>query len=79
MTDNKPVTSAHLRQALHLSWNDFNTRLRSISEKQAEQLLRMERTGRRRHLWLMRLYGKWSTMREARERHELLQTVIGKE
>jgi hypothetical protein len=78
MTD-KCLTSARLGQALHLPWNDFNTRLRSVSERQAEQLLQMERRGRHRHLWLMRLYGKWSTMREARERQELLQAVIGKE
>ena len=70
------MNNTKLRQALQMQWAAFNAALRSVSEQEAERLLQLERRGRRRHLYLMRLYGKWSTLRERRERHELLQTAV---
>lgn len=68
--------SKRLHKVLHMQWAMFNATLRGISERQAEQLLQMEREGRKRHLYLMRLYGKWSTMRKRRERRELLKAML---
>ena len=74
--NHKPMTTARVYEVLHMNWHLFNATLRTVNEAQAAQLLTGERQGRRRHIYLMRLYGKWSTMRERRERRELLQSVL---
>jgi len=61
-----------LKEAL-ATWEGLNTFLRTASEKQAKQLLDMERKGKRRIQYLMRTHARFNRERAQRERTELLR------
>lgn len=58
-------------EALLRSWQGLNAHIRELTEVQALSLLEMEKKGKRRLGFLMRLYGRFNTMRTIRERQEL--------
>ena len=58
----KPLTWAELQPQL----------LATTSESKLLMMLKEERQGLNRAQWILRIYGRYSTVREARERRELL-------
>lgn len=73
--NSKTLTRPQMAQALR-TWGGLNTLLRRVNEAQALQLLEEERSTRARHLYLIRLYGRYSTLRKHREKRELLQLIL---
>ena len=54
------------------SWLALNAFLKSATEPQCWELLKEERTGKKRLNYLIRIYGKANRLRSERERRELL-------
>ena len=54
------------------TWETLNAKIKQLSEEEVEQLLKLERTGQRRTQFLLRLYGRYNTLRTVRERRELM-------
>lgn len=54
------------------NWAALNASLMDLSEEQVETLLNEERSGQKRPAFLLRLYGRFNTLRTQRERRELL-------
>ncbi len=61
---------------LKVPWQEVNKRLRTVTEAQAAALLEAERRARRRPMYLVRFYGKFSMLRKQRERQELLKDML---
>jgi len=55
-------------QLLDLKFADLNKALRDLSEDQCSALLKEEKKKRRRFSYLMRIYGRYNTLRCERER-----------
>jgi LSD1 subclass zinc finger protein len=58
---------------MRLNWRDLNKKLSMLSEEQVLQLLNDERIGARRVTVLERLHQRYTMLRAARERVELLK------
>ena len=53
------------------SWQGLNKHIKTLTEAEAGDLLEAEKKGKRRLGFLMRLYGRFNTLRTIRERQEL--------
>lgn len=54
------------------SWKSLNDNIKDLDEDQVKELLDKEREGKKRTQFLLRLYGRYNTLRTIRERKELL-------
>jgi hypothetical protein len=59
-----------------MNWRELNKRLNLLSESEVLALLEAERTGQRRVTFLERLHQRYTALRTARERVELLQEAV---
>jgi hypothetical protein len=59
-----------------MNWRDLNKRLNLLSEDEVLALLQAERAGQRRVTFLERLHQRYTALRTARERVELLQEAV---
>ena len=58
---------------MKMTWREINKHLHTFTEEQLVTLLDEERAGRRRASIMQRLHQRYSVLRTARERIELLQ------
>ena len=58
---------------MHYNWRELNKKLNLLSESEVLELLNAERAGQRRVTFLERLHQRYTALRTARERIELLQ------
>lgn len=58
---------------MHYNWRELNKKLNLLSESEVLELLEAERAGQRRVTFLERLHQRYTALRTARERVELLQ------
>ena len=58
---------------MHYNWRELNKKLNLLSESEVLELLEAERVGQRRVTFLERLHQRYTALRTARERVELLQ------
>ena len=58
---------------MSMNWRDLNKKLNLLSESEVLELLNAERAGQRRVTFLERLHQRYTALRTARERIELLQ------
>ena len=58
---------------MHMNWRELNKKLNLLSESEVLELLEAERVGQRRVTFLERLHQRYTALRTARERIELLQ------
>lgn len=61
---------------MKLNWRELNQKLNLLSEEQVLQLLNDERIGARRVTVLERLHQRYTALRAARERVEILKEAI---
>lgn len=61
-----PVTEPILR-----TWIRLNDYVRKASEVECEELLKVERAGRRRKMFILRIHSRLNRLRRERERKEL--------
>jgi len=59
-----------------MNWRDLNRKLNLLSEAEVLALLEDERTGARRVTFLERLHQRYTMLRAARERVELLKEAV---
>lgn len=59
-----------------LNWRSLNQRLNLLTEEQVLQLLNEERIGARRVTILQRLHQRYTMLRAARERVEILKEAV---
>lgn len=58
---------------MQYNWRTLNQKLNLLSESEVLELLNAERAGQRRVTFLERLHQRYTALRTARERIELLQ------
>ena len=58
---------------MQYNWRELNKKLNLLSESEVLELLEAERAGQRRVTFLERLHQRYTALRTARERIELLQ------
>lgn len=58
---------------MHYNWRTLNQKLNLLTESEVLELLNAERVGQRRVTFLERLHQRYTALRTARERIELLQ------
>ena len=58
---------------MHYNWRELNKKLNLLTESEVLDLLNAERVGQRRVTFLERLHQRYTALRTARERVELLQ------
>lgn len=61
---------------MNLSWRELNAKLNLYSEDEVLQMLNDERTGARRTTILQRLHQRYTMLRAARERIELMKEAV---
>lgn len=54
------------------NWATLNDNIKKLTEQQVKDLLDVERKGEKRTQFLLRLYGRYNTLRTVRERKELM-------
>lgn len=54
------------------NWKSLNDSIQELDEGTLKTLLQVERSGQRRPQFLLRLYGRYNTLRCDRERKELM-------
>lgn len=59
-----------------LNWRSLNASINELSEQQVLDLLNSEREGEKRISMLQRLHQRYTSLRAARERVEILQEAI---
>jgi hypothetical protein len=59
-----------------LNWRSLNATINDLSEEEVFALLAEERTGERRISMLQRLHQRYTALRAARERVELLKEAV---
>jgi hypothetical protein len=59
------------KEFLLKSWEALNTGLKDLKEDEVRELLAIEKAGRARHSFLIRIYGRLNTLRTERERKQL--------
>lgn len=55
------------------NWLTLNEKIHGCTEKDCAELLAREKRGQRRATFLLRIYGRFNTLRCVRERGELLK------
>jgi len=60
------------------SWAVLNESLMQLDESACHDLLKLEKAGANRPLFLFRIYGRYNKLRGARERDELLGNTAPK-
>jgi predicted transposase YdaD len=60
-----------------LSWQEINDTVCALSETQLVALMEQEMTGAKRTTVLVRLHQRYTRVRAARERQEMLATLTG--
>lgn len=58
------------------NWKALNEGLKQLAEDEAYRLLQVERSDKKRLQFLLRLYGRFNTLRTIRERAELAAEII---
>lgn len=61
---------------MQYNWRELNKKLNLLSESEVLELLEAERVGQRRVTFLERLHQRYTALRTARERVELLQEAV---
>lgn len=61
---------------MNTSWRELNRKLSLLSEDQVLQMLNDERQGARRVTMLQRLHQRYTMLRAARERIELMKEAV---
>ena len=61
---------------MHVSWRELNAKLSLYTEEQVLQMLNDERAGARRATILQRLHQRYTMLRAARERIELMKEAV---
>lgn len=61
---------------MHLSWRELNAKLSLYTESEVLQMLNDERAGARRSTVLQRLHQRYTMLRAARERIELMKEAV---
>lgn len=61
---------------MQYNWRELNKKLNLLSENEVLELLNAERAGARRVTFLERLHQRYTALRTARERIELLQEAV---
>lgn len=61
---------------MRLNWRDLNKKLNLLTEQEVLALLEAERQGARRVTFLERLHQRYTMLRAARERVELLKEAV---
>lgn len=59
-----------------LNWRSLNASINNMNEQEVLDLLNQERTGERRISMLQRLHQRYTSLRAARERVEILQEAV---
>ena len=59
-----------------LNWRSLNATINDLSEEEVLHLLDVERTGERRISMLQRLHQRYTALRAARERVELMKEAV---
>lgn len=59
-----------------MNWRELNAKLNLLSEEQVLQMLTEERQGARRVTVLQRLHQRYTMLRAARERIELMKEAV---
>lgn len=59
-----------------MNWRELNQKINLLTEEQVLQMLNNERTGARRVTMLQRLHQRYTMLRAARERVELLKEAV---
>ena len=59
-----------------LNWRSLNAKLSELDEDQVLELLKIERDGERRISMLQRLHQRYTSLRAARERVEILKEAV---
>ena len=59
-----------------LNWRSLNAKLSELDEDQVLELLTIERDGERRISMLQRLHQRYTSLRAARERVEILKEAV---
>jgi len=59
-----------------LNWRSLNAKLSELDEDQVLELLTIEREGERRISMLQRLHQRYTSLRAARERVEILKEAV---
>ena len=59
-----------------LNWRSLNAKLSELDEDQVLELLNIERDGEKRISMLQRLHQRYTSLRAARERVEILKEAI---
>lgn len=59
-----------------LNWRSLNSKINELSEEEVLNLLTTERNGERRISMLQRLHQRYTALRAARERVEILKEAI---
>jgi len=54
------------------TWRDLNDAIRDASEADCERLLKLEKAGRKRQQFVMRIFSRLNRVRADRERQDLL-------
>lgn len=54
------------------NWSTLNEHLHDLTEQQCSELLKKEKKGKKRVAFLIRIYGRFNTLRTERERLELV-------
>ena len=61
---------------MNVSWRELNAKLSLYTEEQVRQMLNDERAGARRATILQRLHQRYTMLRAARERIELMKEAV---
>ena len=61
---------------MNVSWRELNAKLSLYTEEQVLQMLNDERAGARRATILQRLHQRYTMLRAARERIELMKEAV---
>lgn len=59
-----------------MNWRELNQKINLLTEEQVLQMLNNERTGARRVTMLQRLHQRYTMLRAARERVEILKEAV---
>ena len=59
-----------------MQWRELNKKLNMLSEQEVLELLEQERQGARRVTFLERLHERYTMLRAARERIELMKEAV---
>ena len=70
-----PEPQQDIAQLLN-SWQILNKTIGKLTEEECAQLLELEKAGKRRAGFLMRLHGRFNVLRTQRERESLISSLI---